>query len=114
MLVGDSATLHEFQSSQPFFAKCKNYDSFLQSLNFIVTDYHFAPSDLYIGLSFCKEFREFGFAKPILIAFDAELSADEIKTAGAIKMIPKTLENWDALKEEYESTLSLGRFTNAT
>jgi signal transduction histidine kinase/DNA-binding NarL/FixJ family response regulator len=106
MRVGDSATLHEFQSTQAFFETCKSDDSFLTSLNFIVTDYHFAPSDPHNGLSFCKELRTLGFAKPILVASDAELSAEELTTAGASKMIPKTLENWDELNREYESVSS--------
>jgi CheY-like chemotaxis protein len=93
------ATLHEFQTSKAFLDRISANPSFLNDLDFIVTDFHFAPSDSLNGLSLCAEIRRIGFQKPIYLASDAEVSQEDLLAAGMTRTIPKTSESWANLSK---------------
>lgn len=99
MKVKSDATLHEFKSSAHFFEKVEKYPSFLSSLDFIVTDFHFDPSDKYNGLTFAEELRKRGFQKPILLASGADIEPEELTKAGINEALPKVINGWEDLKK---------------
>jgi hypothetical protein len=59
-------TFHGFGGTKEFFASCDSDPSFLQSLECIVTDFHFAPGDPHDGALFARALREKGYTGIIL------------------------------------------------
>jgi CheY-like chemotaxis protein len=97
MRVKSEAKLHEFKSTQDFFHCVSENPGFLNSLDFIVTDFHFDVSDKYNGLSFAEELRKRGYQRPILLASGADFEAEELAKAGIDCTLPKVISGWSDL-----------------
>ncbi len=95
--VKKEATLHEFKSTKAFFERVEKEPSFLSSLDFLVTDFHFDTSDPHNGLTFASELRSRGFAKPILMASGADFEAEDLERAGVTAALPKVINGWSDL-----------------
>lgn len=112
--VKEKAVCHEFQSSVKFFERVKTEAAFLQSLDFIVTDFYFSASDKLDGLSFAAEIRSIGYQNPIILASDAEIDETQLIAAGINGVISKTILGWEELEKRVANCKQIFRPSERT
>jgi CheY-like chemotaxis protein len=98
--------MQEFRSSGEFFKKIDQDPSLLDRLDFVLSDYYFAPGDPHNGESLAKALRSKGYRKPILLVSSGDFldptpvnqSADWPFDA----CIPKLITEWDELNRHVQ------------
>ncbi|MCA2959541.1 MAG: response regulator [Silvanigrellales bacterium] len=68
MKLEEQTRFRAFASTTAFFDTCERESSFLASLDVVVTDYNFAPSDPHDGGTFARELRNRGYGGLLLRA----------------------------------------------
>lgn len=103
MKVKGNAVCHEFSTSSQFFHRVENDSSFLDELDFVLTDFYLSPSDGNNGLTFARGLRAKGYRGPIILASDAEVSTAELAQSGIDGAIAKSKLDWAELNRELSS-----------
>ena len=91
--LGESAEVIPFKSSNKFFAKLQEDQGFLDSIDFVVTDFYFADGDEHDGETLALELRRMGFQKPILLASNGDHNLTNGPFTAAVEKPISSLES---------------------